>query len=119
MQDICMPQMFINWVMVVVTNVNYEFNINGNTFEIMHGKKGLRQGDHISPFLFVLMMEYFNRLLVKMHNDPAFNFHVKCEKVGIPNLTFADDILLFYRGDVTSFQMILNNVNGFLLLHGW
>lgn len=48
-----------------------------------------------------------------MHNNPYFNFHAKCEKIGLTNLTFADDILLFCRGDVMSVQMLLNTVKKF------
>ncbi|XP_058740999.1 uncharacterized protein LOC131613336 [Vicia villosa] len=45
-------------------------------------------------------------LFVKMQKDPAFNHHAKCEKMGITHLTFADDVLMFCGGDVTSVDMM-------------
>ncbi|XP_058764434.1 uncharacterized protein LOC131637885 [Vicia villosa] len=68
MLEIGMPREFTRWILTVVTNVSYEFNINGHTIERMMAKRGLRQGDPISPLPFVLMMEYFDRLMVKMQD---------------------------------------------------
>ncbi|XP_058735433.1 uncharacterized protein LOC131607445 [Vicia villosa] len=59
------------------------------------------------------MMEYLNRLLVKMHSKPKFKFHAKCKNVGLTNLILVDDILLFSRGDVNSVQMLMNIVQIF------
>lgn len=113
LHEICMPYTFIHWIKVAVTTVTYEFNINGNTSETMQARRGLSQGDPISLLLFVLMVEYFNRLLVKMQKNPYFNYHAKCEKIGLTNLTFADDIRLFCRGDILYVQMLLNIVKDF------
>lgn len=49
LQEIGMPEKFINWIMVAVTNVTYEFNINGHLTETTQARRGLRQGDPISP----------------------------------------------------------------------
>ncbi|XP_058766071.1 uncharacterized protein LOC131639605 [Vicia villosa] len=89
--------------------------VDWNALEtVLHeARRGLRQGDPISPLLFVIMMDYLDRLLRRMYTDPAFKFHSKCEKVGLTNLTFADDILLFCRGDAISVQMLLKTVQTF------
>lgn len=70
--------MFINWIMVCVSTSSYFLKIDGGIFGIFKGVKGLRQGEPISPFLFVVCMEYLSRKLhcVAMHNN--FNFHSKC-----------------------------------------
>lgn len=46
-------------------------------------EKGPRQGDPISPLLFVVIMEYLHKKLDELHLIPNFNFHSKCEKIGI------------------------------------
>ena len=86
--------------MTGVSTVSYRFNVNGIYSDIMQAKRGIRQGDPMSPMLFVIIMEYMHRTLVKMQQNPDFNHHSKCEKIGLTNLTFADDVLLFYRGIV-------------------
>lgn len=73
------PRLFVNWIMVAVTTVSYRFNINGEHSEVVKARMGLRQGDPTSPLLFVIVMEYLNRGLKKVQENPDFNYHAKCE----------------------------------------
>ncbi|XP_059281232.1 uncharacterized protein LOC132034914 [Lycium ferocissimum] len=47
-------------------------------------------------------MEYLSRLLNQLKNQVAFKYHPRCAKLGITYLSFADDLLLFARGDFES-----------------
>ena len=49
-------------------------------------KKGLRQRDPLSPFLFVLIMEYFGRILRTLSNEKEFKYHSKCAKMRLVQL---------------------------------
>nr|XP_016510191.1 PREDICTED: uncharacterized protein LOC107827554 [Nicotiana tabacum] len=51
-------------------------------------------------------MEYLNRRLKSLHCIPDFNFHLICAKMQIIQLGFADDLLLFCRGDTFSVQLL-------------
>ncbi|XP_058757586.1 uncharacterized protein LOC131630858 [Vicia villosa] len=93
--------------MLVVKTITCKFNVNGELTTEMQARRGVRQGDPISPLLFVVMMEYLNRLFVKMQKNSNFNHHAKCEKFGITHLTFADDVLMFCRGDVKFVDMMM------------
>jgi len=64
--------------MTCMKTVSYSLLINGNPCPAFKAKKGLRQGDPISPYLFVLVMEYFSRSLKKMAKNTNFKFHLKC-----------------------------------------
>ncbi|RVW87269.1 Transposon Ty3-I Gag-Pol polyprotein [Vitis vinifera] len=66
-------------------------------------KKWNKEGDPFSPYLFVLIMEAFNRLIAKVE-EGVFIKGVKIEARGgegvqVSHLLFADDNLLFYEDD--------------------
>ncbi|PNX58470.1 ribonuclease H [Trifolium pratense] len=42
-----------------------------------------------------------------------FLFHAKCEKLGLTNLCFADDLLLFARGDKVSVAIMMEAFDKF------
>ncbi|CAK8530813.1 unnamed protein product [Lathyrus sativus] len=58
-------------------------------------------------------MEYLNRCLGKLKNKPDFNFHPKCEKLNLINISFADNLILFSRGDSTSVNILMEEFKQF------
>ncbi|XP_075079647.1 uncharacterized protein LOC142164816 [Nicotiana tabacum] len=106
LDQLCFPQEFITWIMKCVTTVSYSILINGNPMKPFPVKKGLRQGDPMSPFLFVLVMEYFTRMLKGLKGNKSFKFYPKCAKINIIQLSFADDLLLFCKGDMESVKAL-------------
>ncbi|XP_058727134.1 uncharacterized protein LOC131598565 [Vicia villosa] len=93
--------------MTAVSTVSYKFNVNGYHTDIMEARRGLRQGDSISSMLFVIVMECLNRYLCKMQRNSEFKYHPRCDKLKITNLCFADDLLMFSRGDKKSVEMMM------------
>ncbi|PNY02575.1 hypothetical protein L195_g025887 [Trifolium pratense] len=79
---------------------------------------GLRQGDPISPLLFVVVMEYMYRTLQKLTKVPDVNFQSKCENLSIINLSFADDLLIFTRGAAKSVELVMDKFHDFFLSTG-
>nr|XP_016438087.1 PREDICTED: uncharacterized protein LOC107764077 [Nicotiana tabacum] len=81
-------------------------------------KKGLRQDDPLSPFLFVLAMEYLSRSLKTLKKDKKFKYHPRCAKFNLVQLGFADDLLLFCRGEVQSVQILHQHFQKFSAASG-
>ncbi|KAK4389933.1 Retrovirus-related Pol polyprotein from type-1 retrotransposable element R2 [Sesamum angolense] len=87
--------------------------LNGSLHGFSPGKKGLRQGDPMSPVLFILCMEFFSRLIKMNTSNSDFNFHPKCEKLKITHLLFADDLMLFSRRDLPSIHILMECLQEF------
>ena len=68
------PKIFTSWIMACVTTVNFIIHINGQDQGSFKGGRGLRQGDPLSPMLFVLTMEYFSRLMSSISLHKGFSF---------------------------------------------
>ncbi|CAI8607234.1 unnamed protein product [Vicia faba] len=99
--------------MILVKSVSYRYKVNNSLTGHLPAKRELRQGDPLSLMLFVLIMEYLHRLLQKIGRNTNFNFHSKCEKIKIIDFCFADDLLLFTRGDSVSVYLALSALRDF------
>ena len=62
-------------------------------------------------------MEYISRLL-SIRTTGVFNFHSKCERTRITHLAFADDLMLFGRGDNYSMQVLADSLGEFSACSG-
>lgn len=99
--------MFVNRIIVSVENCSFSLNLKGVATSYFHGEKGLRQGDPMSPSLFFLAMEVLSRMLRKAGAEKVFNSHPKCRKANINHVCFADDLLIFVRGDLGSAKAVV------------
>ncbi|XP_020262632.1 uncharacterized protein LOC109838613 [Asparagus officinalis] len=63
-------------------------------------------------------MDYLTRSLNLLEQDGNFKFHPKCGRQKISHLIFADDLLLFCKGDLKSVQQIHQCINRFSQVSG-
>ncbi|XP_074313942.1 uncharacterized protein LOC141649145 [Silene latifolia] len=110
------PPKFAKWVLACVTSSHFSLSINGFSTGFFPGKQGLRQGDPLTPYLFVLCMEVLSRLLRKLPSHPGFSYHPKCVQVNLTHLVFADDLLVFTRGDLPSVLAVANCLKTFSII---
>ena len=89
------PQRFVHLIMLCVETTSFYVAINGSLYGFFPGRCGVRQGDPLSPYLFLICMEYLSRMLKIASQQPGFHYHPKCAFHNICHLAFADDILLF------------------------
>ncbi|XP_019231284.1 PREDICTED: uncharacterized protein LOC109212124 [Nicotiana attenuata] len=90
------PPKFIQMIMACLTT-KFSVKVNGEGYGYFEGKRGLRQG--LSPLLFVMVIEYLSRILKRMSQLPDFKYHPMCKEQQLTHLTFADDLMLFCKGN--------------------
>ena len=96
-------QRWINWIKWCISTTTFSILINGTPSDFFHSIRGLRQGDPLSPYLFLLVMEILGQLLFRARSGGF----IEGFKVGSGNgvgrdllhLLFVDDTLLFCKAN--------------------
>ncbi|XP_018435702.1 uncharacterized protein LOC108807989 [Raphanus sativus] len=102
-------RVWVRWIMACVSTVSYSVLLNGSSHGFIKPERGLRQGDPLSPFLFILCAE----ALVGCLNRAADKGNLHGIQIGsqgpsVHHLLFADDSLLICKADVMEATEILN-----------
>lgn len=48
------PPIMKNWLMKCITSASFQVKVNGNTSTPWKASRGIRQGDTLSPYIFIL-----------------------------------------------------------------
>ncbi|XP_056698590.1 uncharacterized protein [Spinacia oleracea] len=110
------------WVGLVsecITTVTYKALINGRTTKSFKPKCGLRQGDPLSPYLFLFCMDIFSRMLILGENIGLFRgIKISRRAPSINHLFFADDAMIFFRANENSCKNIMKTIEDFGRISG-
>ncbi|KAL9674277.1 hypothetical protein QQ045_030548 [Rhodiola kirilowii] len=95
MAAMCFAQEWIRKIMICVKTVSYKVRVNGSITEEIIPSRGLRQGDPISPYLFLICAEWLTYTLNKYQEIGLIKGIKICRGAPvITHLMFADDSLL-------------------------
>ena len=101
-------EMWISRVMGCVTMPSFSILINGKPYGNIHPSRGLRQRDHLSPYLFLLCAKGFTSLLAKAELEGRINGVPICQRAPkISNLLFAYNSLLFCQATHSEVEVII------------
>ena len=107
------PTLYIRWLEACVCTASFSVGYNGTVQGYFKSKRGLRQGDPLSPYLFVVAMNCLSTLLNNAATEGRFGYHQNCEDSKLTHLCFADDLLIFTKGDKQSVKGVLEVLNEF------
>jgi hypothetical protein len=107
LHDFGFPDITIKLIMHCVSSPTYSILWNGNKMPPFKPTHGLRQGDPLSPYLFIMCMEKLsvaiNETVIQGSWEPI---HITNGGPQISHLLFADDVLLFTKAKSSQFRFI-------------
>nr|KYP54028.1 Retrovirus-related Pol polyprotein LINE-1 [Cajanus cajan] len=112
--DIGLPSSFINLVWACISSAKFRMLWNGEALSEFLPSRGVRQGDPISPYIFVLCMERLFHL-INMTIEHHIWKPICLSRSGplISHLAFADDLVLFAEASTNQVEVIKACLNTF------
>lgn len=110
---------WIRRIMTFVTTVSYSFLRNGELFSAVQPQRGIRQGDPISPYLYILCAEWLSAII---KNYEATGVIHGCKVArgapSVSHLLFADDCYFFFRASKTEVSIMKSILNRYEHISG-
>ncbi|XP_062186766.1 uncharacterized protein LOC133890399 [Phragmites australis] len=102
---------WVQWILTCVTTVRYSVCLNGHLLAPFSPSRGLRQGDPLSPYLFLFVADGLSRIL----QHETLSGHLQelriCQGApGVSHLLFADDSLLFFKANQEQALVVKNAI---------
>lgn len=90
-----------------ICNIRYRVCINGFYSSEFRSSRGVRQGDPLSPLLFIMAQQILSYNLNKMmENGVIWPYRLGRHVTPISHLFYADDMLIFTNGRIRSLQRL-------------
>ncbi|GAU51064.1 hypothetical protein TSUD_300060 [Trifolium subterraneum] len=114
------PLKWREWIRECISSATISVLINESPSKEFKMERGLRQGDPLSPFLFLMVAEGFNILMSKVVADGEFvGYGVgRNEDLAISHLQFADDTLIIGKRSWSNIFSMKATLHLFELISG-
>ena len=113
------PKNIIDIIMACISSTSVSILFNGGKLEPFTPTQGICQGDPLSPYIFILCLEYLGLLILDKIADNTWK-PVKDFRSGpsFPHLFFEDDLILFGQATRKNAQAIEEALSAFCALFG-
>lgn len=114
LSHINLPTDISDLIMSCISSVSTTILFNGGTMDPIIPSRGIRQGDPLSPYIFILCMDWLGQLIEGKCAEKLW-LPVKSSKSGpsFSHLFFADDLVLFAKANQTNCSTIRDVLDEF------
>ncbi|XP_057249105.1 uncharacterized protein LOC104906541 [Beta vulgaris subsp. vulgaris] len=111
---------WVGWMKECISSVSFSVLVNGIPGDVFYPSRGIRQGDPLSPYIFILCAEILARQLhaASREGPKLVGVSLGHSRVKIPFLTFADDTMIFAKAIVDSCTVIREILDDYCRMSG-
>ncbi|KAJ9559670.1 hypothetical protein OSB04_004830 [Centaurea solstitialis] len=112
-------QKWRRWIEACLRSSTLSVLVNGSPTKEFEMGRGLRQGDPLAPFLFLIVAENLNVLMEEACEKGVFEgLRIGNEGVMISHLQYADDVIFFGKWSKVNLKNLIKILECFRLLSG-
>ncbi|XP_019094825.1 PREDICTED: uncharacterized protein LOC104757764 isoform X6 [Camelina sativa] len=109
MKQMGFSEVWCNWIMKCITTVSYSVLLNGKPTGLIYPSRGIRQGDPILPYIYLLCTEALSAMIQEsIRLKSLHGFKASRNGPAISHLLFTDDSLLFCKATDQECTIVLN-----------
>jgi len=96
-----------NWIKVILESASLSISINGSQNGYFNCKRGVQQGDPLSPLLFCTAEDVLSRSITKLVQEGKLELISSSRHHQLPShILYADDVMIFCKGKLSSVQAL-------------
>ena len=100
-------EIWINWIIQCISTMTYSYLINDTAQGSVTPQRGIRQGDPLSPYLFIICGEVLSGLCSKAKKEGSLRgVKVARHSPAVNHLLFADDTMFFCQATLANCQKL-------------
>lgn len=114
MKHVGLPPLWVNLILDVFSSTMMHVLWNDEITGAFKPSQGIRQGDPLSPYLFILCMERLSQIIHReVEEGCGVPFRPTRNGSGISHMFFADDLMFFAEASTTQIQHIMHLLGDF------
>jgi hypothetical protein len=113
MQHKGFPPKWIEWMKSIFNSSTSSVILNGLPGKVFHCRRGVRQGDLLSPLLFVLAADFLQTILNHATSTGSLSLPLNIQDQDFPILQYADDTLIFMKACPTELGHLKDILSSF------
>lgn len=119
MEKLGFSEVWIDMIHRHISSNMYSLILNSQRHGFFKSENGLRQGDPISPSLFVLSAELLSNMLNNLYENRRFTgFCIPRQGPQVNHLAFADNMILFVSGKKKTMRLVMKTLTKYEKISG-